>query len=228
MKSVYPFLILMLLCLASSAQDKIIKVSGDTIYGKVLEIDENNVSYKKANVPNGPTFTDKKSDIKLIIYQNGKTDVFSKSPVQSQPGNEAAASTNTAGTQNQKHKIQMTNDHYFVDGDMASQRQVNKMLAASKNPAITLPLKAARTTKTIQTIIKITSIPTTIGGGVASLVTGIDLINDVRRTRDHTSTYVNFFSSFLTSISLPITNKILKNKSKKMYAKLIDAYNLTN
>jgi hypothetical protein len=102
------------------------------------------------------------------------------------------------------------------------------MLGSSKNPAIIIPLKAAKATGTAQKIVKITSIPTTIGGSTALLVSGIDLINDIRRTRDHTSTYTSFFTSVFTTFSLPITNKILKKKSDKMYGKLIDIYNVTN
>jgi hypothetical protein len=193
----------------------------------VLEIGTNAVSYKRTNVPNGATYTELKTNIALIILGNGTIEYFSKTPDQNQ-GNQAQASTENPDKQPQKNKIDVMGDAYMINGRLGSQKDVNRLLSQSKNPAITIPLKAAKATKTAQTIVKIVSFPTTIGGGVTSLVTGVNFINDIRRGRDKTSTYVNFFSSFLATISLPITNKILKSKSNKMYKKLIDAYNVTN
>jgi hypothetical protein len=221
------FTLLTLFCLTAQAQDKIVKVSGDTILAKVLEIGTNAISYKRADVPNGATYTDRKTDISLIIFGNGTVEYFTKSPDQNQ-NNQPQTGTDNPDKQDQKNKIEVMGGAYMVNGRLSSQKDVNRLLSQSKNPAITIPLKAAKATKTAQTIIKITSFPTTIGGGIGSLVTGIDLINDVRRGRDNTHTYVNFFSSFLATISLPITNKILKSKSDKMYKKLIDVYNVTN
>ncbi|HXB42384.1 MAG TPA: hypothetical protein VNZ49_17730 [Bacteroidia bacterium] len=224
-------ILLLFICLTAGAQDKVIKTNGDTIMAKVLEIGTNAISYKKANMPDGATFTELKSEIRLIIFSNGTIEYITKKTDQNQStdNNQSGTSTSTnSNSQSQKNKIEMANGKYFINGQKASQKEVNRMLAKSNNPAVTIPLKAAKATKTVQKIIKITSFPTTIGGGIGSLVSGIDLINDIRRGRDNTKTYVNFFTSMFTTISLPITNKILKKKSDKMYSKLIDVYNVTN
>lgn len=213
------------------SQDKIVKTNGDTISGKVLEIGVNAISFKKASMPEGPTFTEMKSDVLMVKFANGAVEHISKKPGDKNlVGNNISSAQNTSGAApaDGRNKIEITNGKYYINGKKAKMKEVNAMLASSKNPAIVLPLKAARVTNTFQKIVKITSIPSTIGGGTAMLVSGIDLINDVRRTRDNSKTYVNFFSSLFTTFSLPITNKILKKRSNKMYGKLIDVYNVTN
>jgi hypothetical protein len=221
-----------------SAQDRIIKTTGDTVRAKVLEIGTNAISYKKSNLPDGPTFTVMKSDILMVILADGTIEYMSQNKNDlskengnsslDQSANNSQATNSSSFSQDQKNKIELSDGKYYINGEKASRKQVNKMLGSSKNPAIIIPLKAAKATGTAQKIVKITSIPTTIGGSTALLVSGIDLINDIRRTRDHTSTYTSFFTSVFTTFSLPITNKILKKKSDKMYGKLIDIYNVTN
>lgn len=222
----------------SRAQDTIMKTNGNLIAAKILEVGTNAISYKKFGYLDGPLFVVNKTEISFIKYFDGQKEEFSKDIVTAAAAqkpimdttqikkNEYQKSdvTNSSGM----NKIEELNGRYTVNGQKASRKDVNKLLEKSKNPAITVPLKAAKTTKTFQKIVKITSIPTTIGGSTALLWTGIDMYNDIRRGRDNTSTYVSTFTSFLTTVTFPVTGKILKNKSDKMYGKLIDLYNITN
>lgn len=219
---------------AAKGQDRIIKTNGDTISAKITEIGTNAVSYKKTSMPDGPVFVDLKSDIVLIIFSNGKTEYFSQ-PITSQDASKALSdninntnNTNNNNSSSTKTKIEFLDGKYTINGSKASRKDVDRQLASSTNPAITIPLKAAKMTKTAQKIVKITSIPTSIGGSFSILATGVNYINDVRRGRDNAATYVGLFSSLVGTMTLPITNKILKNKSDKMYQKLIDTYNITN
>lgn len=59
-----------------SAQDYIMLLNGDEIKSKVLEINDQNIKYKKYFNLTGPTYTLKKSEIFLIKYQSGDKDVF--------------------------------------------------------------------------------------------------------------------------------------------------------
>jgi hypothetical protein len=59
-----------------SAQDTIYKRSGDKINGKVLEVNINEVSYKRADLPDGPTIISSKKEIAKIIYSSGQVDSF--------------------------------------------------------------------------------------------------------------------------------------------------------
>lgn len=234
-------ILLFFIAFGLKAQDTIVKKNGKVIPAKILEVGTNAVSYKKFNYLDGPTFTENKSEIGYIKYKDGQIDEFvdisnpsgqkalldTTKIKNNKPNNQAVATDNNTNQQS-KNKIELVDGKFTINGQKVKRKEVDRLLEKSKNPAIALPLKAAKTTSTFQKIIKLTAIPTTIGGGGALLWTGIGMYNDIRRGRDNTSTYVGAFSSLLTTITFPITGKILKNKSNKMYDKLIDIYNVTN
>ena len=141
---------------------------------------------------------------------------------------EQPATSDSAGAQKPKNKIEIINGNYVINGLGAHQKHVDELLSQSKNPAIALQLKAAKVSAKAQKIIKITSYPTTIIGSAGTLFLSVDFISDLRRHRDNTGTYLGFFSSLLGTISMPITNKIMAAKNKKTYSKLITMYNVTN
>lgn len=60
------------------SQDYITKTTGDSIPAKVLEVTSTEIKYKKVDNPNGPTYSVLKSDIFLIRYENGSTEVITK------------------------------------------------------------------------------------------------------------------------------------------------------
>jgi len=76
-------ILLIFCCLASSimvmrAQDIITKTNGDEIRAKVTEVNIKEVKYKKFENPEGPVYTMSKSDIFMIVYENGDKDMFSR------------------------------------------------------------------------------------------------------------------------------------------------------
>ena len=70
-------LVAMLLPLSAFGQDVIVKKDGSTILSKVLEVNIDNIKYKKFSNQNGPTYTISKSDLLSINYENGEKDDFS-------------------------------------------------------------------------------------------------------------------------------------------------------
>ena len=58
------------------SQDKIFLKSEENIETKILEINVDEVKYKKYSNLEGPTFTILKSDIHMIIYENGENEIF--------------------------------------------------------------------------------------------------------------------------------------------------------
>jgi len=70
--------IIVMLALQLSGQDYIILKNGDEIKAKVLEINSNNIDYKRYSNINGPTYHLKKSEIFMIKYESGDKDVFNK------------------------------------------------------------------------------------------------------------------------------------------------------
>jgi hypothetical protein len=236
----YLLLVISYLCaICANSQDLILKTNGDTIMAKVMEVGLNAVSYKKFNYQDGPVFTESKSDIRFIRYANGDMQYFDKSTPAVK--NDAAKKDSLSGMQSsststttpqqqqqQKVKIEHIDNKYTINGKPAKLKDVDRQLGTSKNPAILVPLKAAKAMGTANKISKITSYPTTITGGATFLVKGIDLWNDIQRGRTTSKSYTNALWSMLSTITLPITNKILKKKSDKMHDKLIDMYNVTN
>ncbi len=63
------------------SQDIIVQRNGEEINAKVLEINQNVITYKNwANI-NGPTYSTAKSEIFMIKYANGTKDVFEANPL---------------------------------------------------------------------------------------------------------------------------------------------------
>lgn len=58
------------------AQDIITTKDGKDIQSKILEVNPNEVKYKKYNNLDGPTFTLSKSEILIVRYENGENEVF--------------------------------------------------------------------------------------------------------------------------------------------------------
>ena len=71
-------LILITLCCIPfvQAQDIITTKDGKDIQSKILEVNPNEVKYKKYNNLDGPTFTLSKSEILIVRYENGENEVF--------------------------------------------------------------------------------------------------------------------------------------------------------
>lgn len=71
------FLLVLVSTLQAIAQDVIVKTDGSTILSKVLEVNTNDIKYKKHSNPKGPTYTINKSEVMSINYENGDKDLFS-------------------------------------------------------------------------------------------------------------------------------------------------------
>ena len=215
-------------CFRLSAQDLILKINGDTIRAKVTEIGISTVSYKKASMLTGPTFTEEKVLISSIKYANGEEQKFDKEIATSTTSVTGTTSNTTQSQSNGKNKIEMLDGKYFINGQPASRKDVNRYLEKSNNPAIVISLKTAKATANAQKIIKITSIPTTIAGSFTSLITIVNAYQLVQRGRANVGAFVKMGLSIVGTASLPITSRILKKKRDKMYDKVIDMYNVTN
>lgn len=62
-----------------SAQDIIVKRNGDELQCRILEVSKNEVKYKRWTNQDGPAFSEKKSNIFMIKYENGEKDVIAHS-----------------------------------------------------------------------------------------------------------------------------------------------------
>jgi len=60
------------------AQDVITKISGEEIKAKVMEVGINEIKYHRFDNLTGPVYTMQKSDVLMIVYEDGAKDVFDK------------------------------------------------------------------------------------------------------------------------------------------------------
>jgi hypothetical protein len=236
--------ILTFIILDLKAQDTIVKTNGMVISCTVLEVGSNGVSYKKTDVKDNQTYTDLKSDIELIKYKSGKLQTFAEAEnapsintntIISNPQTQQISSNQNynqnsngkpqKGPISTESKIIFDGKRYFVDGQKIGRKDVDRLLSRSTNPAVAAPYKVAKLAKTFQKIVGITSWPTTVTGGVASIGTFATVIKE---SKQHigTSSWVNMGLSFVGTLTFPITSKILKKQRDKLYDKAIDIYNV--
>lgn len=77
MKKFLSFVIFSILaCFATNALDIIVTKDSERIDAKIIEVTDTEVSYKRTDYKEGPTFVLKTSDISSIIYSNGAVQTF--------------------------------------------------------------------------------------------------------------------------------------------------------
>jgi hypothetical protein len=69
---------LLLLSVNTNAQDKLYKMNGESVNVKVKEVTSREITFKKADNPDGPTYSIGTREVERIEYQNGSEDVFNK------------------------------------------------------------------------------------------------------------------------------------------------------
>ncbi len=94
MKKLFIFsAIILRLTVALQAQDKIFQSDGTKIEGKVIEISESRIKYKKFNMPpDSPVYSLSKNEVLMVVYENGSHEVFKTedAAVSSEPAAEPA------------------------------------------------------------------------------------------------------------------------------------------
>lgn len=78
-KNIITFIVAMLLSVAVSAQDIIIRNDKVEVKSKVLEITEDAIKYKKFEMLDGPTYSLKKTEVFMLMYANGTKEYIENS-----------------------------------------------------------------------------------------------------------------------------------------------------
>jgi hypothetical protein len=78
MKKIAKIILLLIAFSISSikGQDLITKKDGSVIKAKITEVNEDNIKYKKADNPDGPSYNISKENIFSVTYANGDTEKF--------------------------------------------------------------------------------------------------------------------------------------------------------
>ena len=85
-----------------SAHQTMTMANGEELEVEIVSMGIDEISYKKASNPNGPTYTTRRSNVFFIIYEDGKTEIITPQsapqPVASNVnvGNVEVASSNVA------------------------------------------------------------------------------------------------------------------------------------
>ena len=74
------FFFLLLLCQWVKAQDTILKTDKTEVTAKVAEITTDEIKFRYFNRLDGPIYTLKKSEVFVIIYQDGTRETFTNAP----------------------------------------------------------------------------------------------------------------------------------------------------
>ncbi len=98
-----------------NAQDYIILKNGDEVKSKVLEINDNNIKYKRFSNQNGPTYTLDKSKVFMIKYESGDKDVFNTAESNKKTTNTKAKKE---PQKNQATSVFRQNTEFVYDADL--------------------------------------------------------------------------------------------------------------
>ncbi|MFL5766193.1 MAG: hypothetical protein ACJ77K_19780 [Bacteroidia bacterium] len=132
------------------------------------------------------------------------------------------------GPVSNQYKIDHFDKKYLINGQKVSPKAVDKLLAQSSNPLVVTMAKSAKIMKKTQKAMKIISFPSTIAGGIASISSFSSMYDQINANGASFNSIKDFGLSFLGTLTGPITSKLLKKKTNKMYDKTIDLYNMQN
>ena len=83
MKKIIPILAAIIVCsFTAKSQDVIIKNDKTEIKTKILEVRDDVIKYKKFDNQEGPTYSIKKSEVLMIMYQNGTKEIIEHKAVE--------------------------------------------------------------------------------------------------------------------------------------------------
>jgi len=220
----------------SFAQDTIVKLNGERLAVKIIQVDPESVSFYKQNMLDGPTFVEKKSAILTIIYTNGETQGFGEREEANQPplpvinlaGTPDLAYKPSGQTENRYRIEHIKGKQYSINDERVKLKDVDNLLARSTNPVVITARRSAKLVRVFQKIIGYTSIASTPTGSVTSIMAISNVVKESKhgtiRSGDYWAMGLNLFGT----MALPITSKILKNRETKLYDKAIDLYNIQN
>ena len=121
MKTLISSALLMIGSFSAFSQDTLFTRSGQVILGKVYEINQTEIKYKKPSNPDGPLYSVSKEDITLIEFKNGSKEVFQSGQVSNQADNTYSNNSNTTTA-----AAPQVNNNYY--GSPAPRPNVNVVL----------------------------------------------------------------------------------------------------
>ena len=127
MKKFFIHIILIFIVVFANAQDVIVKKNGEEINSKILEVGINDIKYKKFDNQEGPTYTESKSEVFMIKYENGSKDMFDAStPKANQNESTRPAEVTNAQTSSNNYDKSRKRNYFMLSYDMGGIKLVGK------------------------------------------------------------------------------------------------------
>lgn len=137
------------------AQDTLVKRDGRQILGKVLEVSQTEVKYKKAELADGPVYIEDKATIVKIKYKGGYVDLFPEIIPSVNYSHEEYKRNNSNDYRESTEKypsLTKLGKSYFYGKRMVNERQMQDILLQLKDPEINRQVKNARISRGLQYI----------------------------------------------------------------------------
>ena len=166
MKKIILTLITLIVPLLAISQDVIVKMDGNEILAKVLEINDEEIKYKIFSNQDGPLHVIKKSDVLEIKYPNGTTEII----------NEEQEGSNK---NNNKHdsKIVRVGSSYYQNSRPLSYPAVTKILGESNNIEISENWRKGNSQKATSTPLIAVGVPLVAGAITSGILLGYDILD---------------------------------------------------
>lgn len=217
MKKHFLFFVLILLSQLLSAQDTILKINGDVIYAKIIEINPSEIKYKKSTFLDGPTYVENKSDVKSIKYSSGlkeevtSTEIHKAAPPISPPTdyynpNEARTSSG---------KMEPYGVRYKFEGRKIGEREMQSILMKTNNREIISNIQMAKDAQKLQYI------------GFGAIPLGIAALYFLASSLNNQGSGYLATSAVLVcgAISCPIISGVNKHKRTASNRRAVELYN---
>lgn len=121
------------------AQDTIIKRNSELIIGKILEISDSEIKYKKFGFLDGPTYIELKTKVQMIRYANGMKETFEELKTE-KPVVQASEDTDyyskPSSTNGSTGKIEPFRSKYKTQGKIINEKGMRQLLIETKDPKI--------------------------------------------------------------------------------------------
>jgi hypothetical protein len=158
------YCLLLLFCLSITSivrsQDTIIKRNSDILIVKVIEVNPTEIKYKKFDFQDGPTYTELKSNVKIIRYKSGLKEEFSeKAVIVERPSNTDVYNNQPAFS----NDIEQIGTRFQYKGIMLNETMLHSLLLKSNDKRITGLVAESKQARAMQ-FIGFASIPLGIAG----------------------------------------------------------------